>query len=87
MRSTFIGSRTDSHNAVAPTSSQADAVGAVFGAGTGIVVAGPPGAVVGGVIGAVWETPFWAPNSSRSCWIDKLLPPDCKYYDGRWHYY
>ena len=31
----------------APISSKADAVGAAFGAGTGLVVAGPPGAVVG----------------------------------------
>jgi hypothetical protein len=36
---------------VAPTSLQADSVGAAFGAGTGLVVAGPVGAVVGGVLG------------------------------------
>jgi hypothetical protein len=56
--------------AFTPTSSQADAVGAAFGAGTGLVVAGPPGAVVGGIIGAVWGAPFWGPpNSPHSCWI------------------
>ena len=43
----------------APISSKADAVGAAFGAGTGLVVAGPPGAVVGGVVGAIWGRPFW----------------------------
>ena len=39
--------------AVAPTSSQADAAGAAFGVGTGLVVARPVGAVIGGVVGAV----------------------------------
>jgi hypothetical protein len=34
--------------ALAPTSSHADNVGAVFGAGTGLVVAGSVGLVVGG---------------------------------------
>ena len=47
--------------AVAPSGSRADTVGAAFGAGTGLVVAGPPGAVVGGIIGAVWGAPFWGP--------------------------
>ena len=52
--------------AVAPTSSQADAVGAAFGAGTGLLVAGPPGAIVGGVVGAVWGHPFWGPPTVRT---------------------
>jgi hypothetical protein len=34
--------------AIAPASSRADSVGAAFGAGTGLLVAGPPGAIVGG---------------------------------------
>jgi hypothetical protein len=44
--------------AVAPTSSQADADGAAFGVGTGLVVAGPVGAVVGEVVSAVGGTPW-----------------------------
>jgi len=44
--------------AVAPTSSQADAAGAAFGVGTGLVVARPVGAVIGGVVGAVGGTPW-----------------------------
>ena len=32
---------------------------AAFGAGTGLLVAGPPGAIIGGVVGAVWGHPFW----------------------------
>jgi hypothetical protein len=57
----------------APASSRADAVGAGFGAGTGLVVAGPVGAVVGGVVGA--------------CWIDNGFYQHCRYYAGRWYYY
>ena len=70
------------------TAAQADAVGAAFGAGTGLVVAGPPGAVVGGVVGAIWGRPFWGPpNSPRACWIDNAFYRHCRYYAGRWHYY
>ena len=74
--------------ALAPTSSRADAVGAAFGAGTGLVVAGPPGAIVGGVIGAVWGHPFWGPpNSPHACWIDNSFYRHCRYFGGRWHHY
>jgi hypothetical protein len=73
----------------APTISRADTVGAVFGAGTGLVVAGPPGAVVGGVIGAIFGRPFWGPpNSPRACWIDYYFQRHCRYYiHSRWYYY
>src|ERR1041384_3946801 len=51
------------------SAAQADTVGAVAGAGTGLLVAGPPGAVVGGVVGAVWGKPFWGPSISKGhCW-------------------
>lgn len=70
--------------AAAPASSRADAVGAAFGAGTGLIVAGPPGAIVG----AVWGHSFWGPpNSPHSCWIDNSFYRHCRYYNGRWHYY
>ena len=72
----------------ASTNSQADTVGAAFGAGTGLVVAGPIGLVVGGVVGWVWGSPFWGPpNSPRACWIDNSFYRHCRYYDGRWHHY
>jgi hypothetical protein len=65
--------------AVAPTSSQADAVGAAFGVGPAVVVAGPIGAVAGGVIGAVWGRPFWGPtNSPHACWIDNYFYRHCR---------
>lgn len=74
--------------AAAPECSRADSVGAAFGAGTGLLVAGPPGAIVGGVVGAVWGHPFWGPaNSPQSCWIDNSFYRHCRYYRGRWHHY
>jgi len=71
---------------IAPTNSRADAVGAAFGAGTGLVVAGPPGAIVGGVIGAIWGRPFWGPaNSPEACWIDYDFHRHCRsYHSSRW---
>ena len=72
----------------APTNSRADSVGAAFGAGTGLLVAGPPGAIIGGVVGAVWGHPFWGPpNSPQACWIDNSFYRHCRYYGGRWHHY
>jgi hypothetical protein len=63
---------------VVASSAWADTVGAVAGAGTGLLVAGPPGAVVGGVIGAVWGKPFWGPSISRShCWTDSDFHRHC----------
>jgi hypothetical protein len=63
----------------AASSARADMVGAVAGAGTGLIVAGPPGAVIGGVVGAVWGKPFWGPSISRGhCWIDSDLHRHCR---------
>jgi osmotically inducible lipoprotein OsmB len=42
-------------------SANADLIGAAAGAGTGLVVAGPVGAVAGGVIGGFFGRPFWGP--------------------------
>ena len=61
---------------MAATSARADMVGAVAGAGTGLLVAGPPGAVVGGVVGAVWGKPFWGPVDRQGSLLDRQrLPP------------
>src|SRR6516225_9454189 len=85
MRRTLLAAALILFMIAAPTSSQADAVGAAFGAGTGLLVAGPPGAIVGGVIGAVWGHPFWGPpNSPHACWIDNSFYRHCRYYGGRW---
>jgi hypothetical protein len=63
-------------------SARADMVGAAAGAGTGLLVAGPPGAVVGGVVGAVWGKPFWGPSISRGhCWTDNSFHRHC---DRHW---
>jgi hypothetical protein len=67
------------------STAQADTVGAVAGAGTGLIVAGPPGAVVGGVIGAVWGKPFWGPSISKShCWTDSDFRRHCNNSTRRW---
>jgi hypothetical protein len=55
-------------------------VGAAAGAGAGLIVAGPPGAVVGGVVGAVWGKPFWGPSISRGhCWTDNSFHRHCRH--------
>lgn len=57
---------------------RADWVGAAAGAGTGLVVAGPLGAVAGGVVGGVFGRPFWGPPVSRgACWIDDHFHRHC----------
>jgi len=62
------------------SAAQADTVGAVAGAGTGLLVAGPPGALVGGVVGAVWGKPFWGPSISKShCWTDSDFRRHCSH--------
>jgi hypothetical protein len=64
-------------------SARADMVGAAAGAGAGLLVAGPPGAVVGGVVGAVWGKPFWGPSISKDhCWTDNSFHRHC---DRHWN--
>ena len=65
--------------AVAAPNARADMVGAAAGAGTGLLVAGPPGAVIGGVVRAVWGKPFWGPSISRGhCWTDNSFHRHCR---------
>jgi hypothetical protein len=64
--------------AMAAPSARADWVGAAAGAGTGLIVAGPPGAVVGGVIGGVFGKPFWGPPGRGACWIDDHFHRHCR---------
>jgi hypothetical protein len=62
-----------------PMGARADMVGAVAGAGTGLIVAGPVGAVAGGIIGGVFGKPYWGPARSRtSCWIDDNFHRHCR---------
>ncbi|MFZ0986132.1 MAG: hypothetical protein WAN27_00175 [Xanthobacteraceae bacterium] len=66
--------------ALGVSAAQADTVGAVAGAGTGLLVAGPPGAVVGVVVGAVWGKPFWGPSISKGhCWTDSNFHRHCSH--------
>jgi osmotically inducible lipoprotein OsmB len=74
--------------AVVPATSRADNVGIAFGVGTGLLVAGPVGAVIGGVVGGVWGSPFWGPPiGSHACWIDNYFRRHCRYYGGGWRHY
>ena len=74
--------------ALAPTSSRADNVGAVFGAGSGLLLGGPVGLVVGGIVGWVWGSPFWGPPvDPRACFIDNYWHRHCRHYGGHWHHY
>ena len=50
MRKTLLAAAPILMIALGPTSSHADNLGAVFGAGTGLVLAGPVGLVVGGIV-------------------------------------
>jgi hypothetical protein len=57
---------------------RADFVGAVAGAGTGLLVAGPVGAVAGVFIGGFWGSPFWGPpNGPQACWTDDSFHRHC----------
>lgn len=73
--------------AVAATSqtARADMVGAAAGAGSGLLVAGPVGAVAGGVVGAVFGKPFWGPPISRgACWTDNDFRRHCRHRWTHW---
>jgi hypothetical protein len=83
MRKILIAAAIVSMTALAAPGARADMVGAAAGAGTGLLVAGPPGAVVGGVVGAVWGKPFWGPSISRGhCWTDNNFHRHCSRH---WH--
>jgi osmotically inducible lipoprotein OsmB len=57
--------------AAAPLAAQAGTLeGVAIGAGTGAIIAGPPGAVVGGVIGGVVGGPNIVGHRHRHCWIN-----------------
>jgi len=56
--------------AAAPIAAQAGTLeGVAIGAGSGAIIAGPPGAVVGGVIGGVVGGPNVV-HRHRHCWIN-----------------
>jgi hypothetical protein len=70
--------------AAATPSAQADMVGAVAGAGTGLFVAGPVGAAAGAVIGGYYGKPFWGPSISRGhCYVDNSFHRHCKHWSAR----
>jgi hypothetical protein len=54
--------------------------GVAIGAGTGALLAGPPGAVVGGVIGGVVGGPRLSARRHKECWYDRAGMRHCRYY-------
>lgn len=57
---------------------RADRVGAVIGGTTGLFLAGPPGAIIGVIVGAIFGKPWWGPDqSSYKCWIDDNFHRHC----------
>jgi osmotically inducible lipoprotein OsmB len=83
MRNFFFATTMLATVALVAPSARADWVGAGAGAGTGLIVAGPIGAVAGGVIGGVFGKPYWGPPISRaSCWTDDHLHRHC--HTARW---
>lgn len=67
--------------AAIPIQAKADMVGAVFGASAGIV-AGPPGIIIGAIIGGLFGKPFWFNAPPGACWIDNRFRRHC---GGRSH--
>jgi osmotically inducible lipoprotein OsmB len=54
-----------------PVATQAGTLeGVAIGAGSGALIAGPPGAIVGGVIGGVVGGPDIDRRRHRHCWIN-----------------
>jgi osmotically inducible lipoprotein OsmB len=79
MRSFILAANMLAVVTMAASNARADWVGAAAGAGTGLVVAGPVGAVAGGVIGGVFGKPFWGPPVSRAaCWTDDHFRRHCR---------
>lgn len=57
---------------------KADDVGAVIGGLSGLVIAGPPGAIAGVIIGGIFGKPWWGPDESAyKCWIDREFVRHC----------
>jgi osmotically inducible lipoprotein OsmB len=80
MRQLALGIATITVVATISAIARADMVGAAAGAGSGLIVAGPVGAVAGGVIGGVFGRPFWGPPISHgACWVDNYFRRHC------WH--
>ena len=77
MRNFVVATLAFAAFAAASPRAHADMVGAAAGAGVGLVVAGP--------VGAVYGKPFWGPSISKGhCWIDNSFHRHCdKHWSAR----
>jgi hypothetical protein len=48
-----------------------------IGGVSGLFLAGPPGAIIGVIIGEVYGRPFWGPHSPYACWNDERFHRHC----------
>jgi osmotically inducible lipoprotein OsmB len=86
MRQLALAIATITVVATISTIARADMVGAAAGAGSGLVVAGPVGAVAGGVVGGVFGKPFWGPPISHgACWVDNYFQRHCGHHHRYYH--
>jgi hypothetical protein len=80
MRQLALAAATIITVATISSASRADLIGAVAGAGTGLLVAGPVGAVAGAVVGGFIGQPFWGPPiGPGACWVDNTFHRHCSY--------
>jgi hypothetical protein len=77
MKKQIIAAATAAALALAPAAARADDVGAVIGGLSGLILAGPPGAIIGIVVGWVFGKPFWGEHRADACWIDTRFHRHC----------
>jgi osmotically inducible lipoprotein OsmB len=66
--------------AAMPIAAQAGTLeGVAIGAGSGAIVAGPPGAVVGSVIGGIVGGPNIVTHRRNHCWINRFGDRRCSW--------
>jgi outer membrane lipoprotein SlyB len=81
MRKTIMAAAAMIVVSVVPLTAQAAServyTGVAIGAGAGAILAGPPGAIIGGVIGAAVKGPRI--HRHKECWIGKSGKRHCRW--------
>lgn len=64
---------------------RADDVGAVIGGVSGFFIGGPPGAIIGTIVGGIWGRPYWGqPIGPGDCYIDTNFVRHCRHLPSAW---